>query len=431
MYPNPQDVLPLPPRPDLPQYRKRAKDLVTACRSGDTAGIRAWATRWIGDLIELQPESGGGEHRSGLERRIDQVADFARQRLAAADCALSQAQFVIARAHGFESWQRLVQHLEALSSESPVSSFEQAADAIVHGDLRIVQQRLRDEPALVRARSTREHRATLLHYVSANGVENYRQKTPPNIVDIARLLLDAGVEVDAEADVYGGDATTLGLVVTSAHPRRAGVQNALADLLLERGARMEAGIVRDCLANGCPEAAEHLVRRGALLDLEEAAGMGRIDVVKRYFDERSRPLPTTSTTDLTAALMMASWYDRVDVAEFLLDSGIDPGVQMEREGDGHTALHIAAYQGYSRLVELLLRRGAPVNVTDDTYGTPPLVWALHAWLVDNRAPAEPYKAVLRMLAGAGAEVKAKWVEDDRIRADRELFDMLTRRSTGQ
>ena len=30
------------------------------------------------------------------------------------------------------------------------------------------------------------HRATLLHYVGANGVEAYRQKTPPNATEIAR-----------------------------------------------------------------------------------------------------------------------------------------------------------------------------------------------------------------------------------------------------
>jgi hypothetical protein len=44
-----------------------------------------------------------------------------------------------------------------------------------------------------------------LHYCSANGVEGYRQKTPKNIVEITRILLEAGAEVDARADVYGGD----------------------------------------------------------------------------------------------------------------------------------------------------------------------------------------------------------------------------------
>ena len=35
MYPNPQDALPLPPRPNLEQYKKLAKDLVKAWKSSD------------------------------------------------------------------------------------------------------------------------------------------------------------------------------------------------------------------------------------------------------------------------------------------------------------------------------------------------------------------------------------------------------------
>lgn len=62
-------------------------------------------------------------------------------------------------------------------------------------DLRL----LHDHPELVRARSTREHRSTLLHYVSANGVEDFRQKTPKNILDITKLLLTAGADVNAES----------------------------------------------------------------------------------------------------------------------------------------------------------------------------------------------------------------------------------------
>src|SRR4029079_14228007 len=76
-------------------------------------------------------------------------------------------------------------------------------------------------PELARARSTRithfdppAHRATLLHYVAANGVEGYRQVTPANAVDVARLLLQAGAEVDALADMYGGHHTTLSMLVS-------------------------------------------------------------------------------------------------------------------------------------------------------------------------------------------------------------------------
>ena len=420
MYPNPQDVLPLPARPDLDQYRKRAKELAKACRSGDDA-IAVWSSEWVAALMELSREASDRAARE-RDRRSRQVAEFARERLNAAGCALSQAQFVIARAHGFPSWPKFVRHLDDLAAaDSTPSAFERAADAIVTGNLAELDRLLAAQPALVRARSDREHNATLLHYVSANGVENYRQKTPPNIVEIARRLLDGGADVNAEADVYGGGATTLGLVVTSAHPRLAGVQIALADLLIDRDARFEARIVRSCLMNGCPEAAAHMAARGAELDLEEAAGVGRLDLVAQYFE----PALHVSEADAALTLMMAAWYDRRAIVTFLLDRGVDVGVRHPK--DGGTALHISAYLGNAALTELLLRRGAPVNVIDDVYKTPPIVWALHGWLVEHREPADAYKAVVRMLAVAGAKVKAEWIDDDRLRADPELYEVLQRR----
>src|SRR4026209_1778942 len=76
-------------------------------------------------------------------------------------------------------------------------NFEGAADAIVNGDVATLVRLLDEEPQLIHQRSTREHRCTLLHYVGANGVEGYRQKTPPNAVELAELLLERGAEVDA------------------------------------------------------------------------------------------------------------------------------------------------------------------------------------------------------------------------------------------
>jgi len=421
MYPNPQEALPLPPHPDVEHYRKRAKELVRANRSGEDA-LLAWTTQWIEKLLELQagiPEAA----RRDVERLAPRITAFAHQRLTGAKGELSQAQFVLARAHGFASWTNLVRHIEELSSTaSDISTFERAADAIVGGDIAVLDRLLFTDPGLVRARSTRDHSATLLHYVSANGVEHYRQKTPANIHAIATRLLDAGADVNAEADVYGGGATTLGLVVTSAHPRRAGVQNALADLLLERGAKMGTAIVRDCLANGCPEAAAHMAGRGAPVNLEEAAGIGRLDIIGQYFE----PPHTVSPADAAAALIMGSWYDQRDVVTFLLERGVDAGIRTH--GDGTTALHIAAYLGNAELVTLLLERGAPNNVNDAVHGTPPLVWALHAWLVERRGDSNAYHAVLNLLVESGAPVKPEWLDDERLRADEDLHTLLSRRA---
>jgi len=238
MFPNPQDALPLPPQPNIERYKKIAKELIKACKSGEPAAIRGWAKEWIESLSELSGLAITPELPVRMQSWIEEVAEFAQRKLLDGDkkCALTDAQFVIARSHGFESWPKFTQHVNALASEA---RFEAAADAIVSGDIGTLQRLLREEPVLIHARSRRQHGATLLHYVSANGVEGYRQKTPRNIVDIAETLLRAGAEVDAIANVYGGGCTTLELAATSVHPERAGVQEALLQMLLDYGANID------------------------------------------------------------------------------------------------------------------------------------------------------------------------------------------------
>jgi hypothetical protein len=266
MFPNPQDALPPPTNPDLEQYRKLAKDLVKVCKAQDPARIRDWVSEWIRNLARLSGLIIAHGLPVEIERWQTQVTEFATRTLLSNQraCTLSGAQFVIARSHGFTSWPVLVAHLEQVQrGNSPVADFEAAADAIVSGDVVALRRLVSRNPGLVRERSTREHQATLLHYTSANGVEGYRQRTPKNIVAIADLLLRAGAEVDAQANVYGGGSTTLGLAATSVHPEAAGVQLPLLELLLDRGASIEspnlAGnhhtAVAACLANGRPRAA--------------------------------------------------------------------------------------------------------------------------------------------------------------------------------
>ncbi len=439
MYPNPQDVLPLPPSPSLEQYKKRAKELVKACKSGDPGAIRVWVAEWIEAFDGFLKESDRPKRPEAIKHRVDQVEQFARTKMTAdrpqPTCRLADAQFVIARAHGFKSWPRFSEHLESLArAASPISSFEAAADAIVAGDTETLARLLRENPELIRARSTREHRATLLHYVAANGVENYRQRTPKNAVKIAEILLEASAEVDADADVYGGGATTLGLVATSVHPFKAGVQNDLIDTLLKHGARLDSpdgagnqhNLVTGCLANGRGEAAEHLASRGAPLDLRGAAGIGRLDVVKTYFNEDGSLNAKATEAHMKNAFVWACGYGRTQVVDFLLDRGIEVDARFQSHGHGHTALHLAAYHAHDEIVRILTRRGASIDVTDETWGTTPLVWALHAWSEDPTAPIERYYDVVAMLVAAGATVKPEWLEWDRVRADPKMLRALTR-----
>jgi ankyrin repeat protein len=312
-----------------------------------------------------------------------------------------------------------VQSLE--NAQSPVATFEAAADAIVEGDLDRLVALLRNDSSLARARSTREHRSTLLHYCSANGVEDYRQKTPPNIVAIARQLLDAGAEVNAESDAYGGRSTTLMLAATSGHPERAGMQLALLELLLKRGAVIDlpgtASTVNMCLRNGRGPAADFLAGRGGQLDLEGAAGVGRLDVVSSWFAPDGALRPPATAQQLADGLAWACEFGRAEVARFLLQQGRRADTLLRP--DGETALHYAALGGQPEVAMLLLAHGADVHARERRFDATPLGWALHAWShrekeEDGSRYCEAVNALVK--AGASAAVLQSEIHDTEMLA---------------
>lgn len=145
---------------------------------------------------------------------------------------LEQARLTIAKEHGYPDWATV----EALHDTEFDENFEQSIDAVVEGNLAELKARLTASPDLAKQRSQYGHRASLLHYVGANGVESYRQMVPLNAPDVAQLLIDAGADVNAEANMYGGGATTLGLVESSAHPHNAGIGAAIVQVLKAAGA---------------------------------------------------------------------------------------------------------------------------------------------------------------------------------------------------
>jgi ankyrin repeat protein len=415
------DTLPLPPRPNLEQYKKLAKDFQHACQSNDPGAVRDWATRWAQTIARLQ----GLEITPKLRRRTDGEAERIEQRWhkfketneRAARCNLADAQLFVARGHGFANWPSFVKHLEAVArANSPVSKFEAAVDAIASGDRAGLEKLLSENPELTRARSTREHRSTLLHYVSANGVEDFRQTTPRNIVEIAELLLKAGADANAESDAYGGRSTSLQLTATSWHPEKAGVQLPLMELLIDHGAIIDGpegnSVVNSCLRNGRGEAAEFCASRGARLDLEGAAGVGRLDVVKGFFRDDGSLKPPATEKQMTDGFAWACEFGRTSVVDFLLQTGM--AVDAKLKHDGQTGLHWAAYGGHEDIVRTLLERGAPIEAKEKRYGGTPLMWALYAWgnFAQRRESERYYYDVVALLVRAGAKLDAQWYEDD-------------------
>ncbi len=357
---------------DLEQSRKMAKNLLKAFKAGEPRALDR--IRWN-------------------HPRFRQLSDAD---IISREFSFADAQLVIARLHHIESWPMLVQHVESMERADPaVQQFEAAADAIISGNLALLRTILDAHPALLRARSSRAHHSTLLHYVSANGVEAYRQVTPSNIVEITRFLLDAGADVDATSTAYGGGSTTLGLVATSAHPRLAGVQLALMDLLIDGGASagpIGPGMGRACVANGCPEAAVHLVNRCATLDsLFGAAALGNLGVVRDLY-------PRSTTPEHESALLIAAQCDHLPVVTLLIARGVNPAMS-----DGMTALHWASANGNITMMELLLSQRAPLEALNEFGGT---VLSSTIWFAYHALPEDfkrrNYPAVIDTLIAAGA-----------------------------
>src|SRR5690349_21993576 len=99
MFPNAQDALPLPRRPDVERYKNLAKDLVKACKSDDEDAIVDWAEKWVTVLTKQC----GVEFIHPLpvvaSRWKDQVAGFIQRKISEHNdrCRLTDAQFIIAR----------------------------------------------------------------------------------------------------------------------------------------------------------------------------------------------------------------------------------------------------------------------------------------------------------------------------------------------
>lgn len=283
---------------------------------------------------------------------------------------------------------------------STADKFELAVDAIVSGNIDELKVLLKVNPELIHERSARPHNAMLLHYTAANGVEDERQKTPKNIVEITKLLLASGAEVDAET--HGG--TTLGLVATSCHPRLAGVQIELLETLIAHSASVDGAPggwnpLLASLHNGRPEAAFYLAQKGAKLDLEGAAGVGRLDVVRIYFKDDGSLKDTATQKQMESGFRWACEYGRNEVVEFLLDKGID--IQTGENTD-MTGLHWAIVGAQLDTIRLLLKRGASLKALN-VYGGDALSQVF--WCITNHTHMQKeYTAVIELILASGADI---------------------------
>jgi hypothetical protein len=269
------------------------------------------------------------------------------------------------------SWDVELPHHERIED----AALRHAVGLVDAGDVEGLRRWLEGHPKLAQARAQFEgenyfQTPTLLEFVAENPVRNGR--LPENIVAIATVILDAGVERAAVNE-------TLGLVATGCVARECGVQVPLIELLVEHGADA-AGALRGAALHGETEAAEALMERGARMDLAVAAALGRVEEFRRL-------LPGADGEERHLALAGAARFGHTEIVRALLDAGEDPSRYNPEGSHSHsTPLHQAALAGHAEVVRLLVERGARLDRKDLLWQGTPADWAKH----EGRVEVERY-----------------------------------------
>ena len=261
----------LPSNPNLDHLRYQARDLLKAHAARDPGVAQR--------IREFHP-------------RFNQATD---REIFDAQLKLSDTQLAIAREYGFPSWARLKRRVEKPTLADDLNlphreriedvTFRRAVELLDAGDVTALRAHLGEHPNLVHQHVLFEggnyfRNPTLLEFVAENPIRH--GTLPPNIVQVAEVILDAGAKQNPSAL-----NETLGLVSCGRVPRESGAQLPLIDLLCDHGADPNRAMPA-ALAHGEFEAVNALIQRGARVDLTVAAAIGRIEDARHVAGRRRR-----------------------------------------------------------------------------------------------------------------------------------------------
>ena len=358
-------VTPLPERPNLDQLKRQAKDLLRDARANETAALARF---------RILP---------AFTRVSD--ADLARRTL-----ALHDAQSVIAREHGFDSWNLLRERVEELTLEfaAAVDLFVQAATdgrgdrterllelhpgiaranfttELLLGDAAAVDARLAGDPRLATARGGPRDWEPL-HYVCQTAVGARPGERETGLVAIARRLIALGADPNLRFPWlhHGVRRPVLwGAVLT--------VRSLpLAEALLDAGADPNDGVTLTIAAS--------------------AGNVAALDLLRAHGADVNHPWATDGSTPLYAIL---HWSRTDDGVRWLLAHGADPDPVFAANGE--TPLHVVAADWDAALAGELVGRGADIARPRADGRTPYAVAELNgnrevaAWLLAHGASGD-------------------------------------------
>lgn len=294
--------------PALEQLRRQAKELLSGFRAGDPATV---------EEVNLQYD--------GAE---------------AASFALHDAQLVIARSYGFDSWPKLKAYVDGVT-------INRLVEAVRAGNIARVRKMIQARPELADMTVSYgdEHRA--IHYAVIH-----------HSPEIVRLLMQNGANARAGIHPHR-DATS---AWTLAYERGYNNIVAIIEEEEERRGTTEADAETPSAAVPDDQAARAAVARGDLGWLHARHAQGKL-VNHVYWNGGG-------------LLTVAVRNNRFEALKFLLDCSFDPDERVASgEGDwtaysqGYPLWYCAAL-GRREMAELLLDRGASPNVHVDSSGSP-------------------------------------------------------------
>jgi Ankyrin repeat len=365
----------LPVRPNLDQLHRQAKELLRAIHSEDPDAIA--------ELREYHPES-----------------------ITPAAVKLADAQLVLARSYQASSWSRLVHAVQLADAIwrddlGAVRTLITGDRTLLHEDVLIRKDSNWGPPMSYAANLGRDEIIRFLHSQGAKDLEHAAGRAAlQSHPDTVRMIYDLAGRPSLEKWSFAGPAYTLSVAGTAVlftlGARLIGPdgidRNTMEHLLGtdSRNPPAKHRILEMYVENGFepPDTPLMALHRGRL-DLLEAHLVGDPDLLTRTFTvEDIYPFSPACAADpysaqgtpihRTTLLHIAAYFDELEIAEWLLDRGMNPDAPaaIDDEGfGGYTALFSTVVSQHNfwvnygkrrpddaQFTRLLLERGADPNV---------------------------------------------------------------------
>ncbi len=377
----------LPSRPNIEHYKKLAKDVVKAW-------LQPGTIRWEGQDVPID--------RYHIAKRHPRFEKLSPEEVDKAKFVLADAQFIIAREYGFESWPKFIVGIEeALASQDPYRDFIRSAcaplDGTSHqaGDLTVANEILAEFPNLAKkdifAAAILGDFETVKSWIEKNP-KNATKKGGPNKWDaLTYLCFSRYLRLDeSRSDGFVKCATAL--LMAGANPNAGWRDHTHSSTNPEwesvlygaSGVAQHAGVTKVLLEFGAdpndnetPYHAPETYNNGAVAALIasgklNAKSLSMMLVRKADFhdiDGMRMLLENGADPNLMTQWGASPFHwaikrdNQLAMIELMLDHGADPS--MPSNQDKRTVITNAARRGRGDALRLFQERGFDTAVTDE------------------------------------------------------------------